>query len=189
MFMKKWVIALAIIVIFVLSVISGFIVKSYINFSDKKQESKELVLANDNEVIDTSSLDETVSPNAKVTKTETFQKCGHTVTTKEDVPREIINLNKEKVMEYYKDWNIDEFSSTEIKISRKNKGICKEHYVVGVFNGFISISAKNDIGECIFKGVTDISVQYLPEEDLKKLEQGLEIVGKDNLNKFLEDFE
>ena len=48
---------------------------------------------------------------------------------------------------------------------------------------------KNDIGEYIFKGLTDISVQYLPEEDLVKIQKGIEIVGKDNLNKFLEDFE
>ena len=186
--MKKWLIIGILMIIFVLSIISGFIVKSYINFSSKKDDSSQKVLAN-NDVINTSSVNETVSPNAKVIITETFQKCGHTVTRKEDVPREIINLNKEKVEEYYKGWSVDEFGALEIRISRKNKGICNEHYVIKEFNGFIGISAKNDIGECIFKGVTDISVQYLPEEDLERLKQGIEIVGKDSLNKFLEDFE
>lgn len=189
--MRKWIIIVALIIIFILSIISGFIVKSYINFSNKKEDINHNVLANsnDNKTIKTNSIDEKVSPNAKIIITETYQKCGHTVTRKEDVPREIINLNKEHVEEYYKGWNVDEFCSSEIKISRKNKGICNEHYVIGELNGFISISVKNDIGESIFKGVTDIAVQYLPEEDLQKLKQGIEIVGKDNLNKFLEDFE
>lgn len=189
--MKKWVVCICILILFILSVVSGFIVKSYINFSDKKEESNQAVLANEKEqeVVKTSSTSETVSPNAKLIITETFQKCGHTVSIESDVPREIINLSRDKVEDYYKGWNIDEFNKDEIKISRKNKGICNEHYIIGESNGFISISVKNDIGEYIFKGLTDIPVQYLPEEDLQKLEKGIEIVGKDNLNKFLEDFE
>jgi hypothetical protein len=188
--MKKWAIVTLVIAIFLLSIISGFIVKSYINFSNKKEESNQAVLADkEDEVVNTSSADETVSPNAKIIMTETFERCGHTVTVKEDVPREIVNLTKDKVYMYYKDWNVDEFNKNEIKISRKNKGICNEHYIIGESNGFISISTKNDIGEYIFKGLTDISVQYLPEKDLESLEKGIEIIGKENLNKYLEDFE
>ena len=56
-------------------------------------------------------------------------------------------------------------------------------------NGCISISCKNDIGEYIFKGLTDISTQYLSAEDLEKLQKGIEVIGKENLNKCLEDFE
>lgn len=190
-FMKKWIVIALIIMIFMLSVISGFIVKSYINFSGKKDEGNQAVLAENesDEVVDTSSANETVSPNAKVILTETYQKCGHSIMIKQEAPREIINLSKEKVQEFYKDWNIDEFSSNEIKLSRKKSGICNEHYIIRESDGFISISCKNDIGEYIFKGLTDISVQYLSEEDLNKLEQGIEVVGRDNLNKFLEDFE
>ena len=191
--MRKWVVVLLLVIVFVLSVISGFLVRSFINFSKKEERGNDVVLAdnneNDNQVIDTSSVNATVSPNAEVTMTELFKKCGHTVVTKEIVPREIVNLDIEKVKEYYKDWNIDEFSTNEIKISRTNKGICNEHYVLRESDGFISINVKNDIGEYIFKGRTDISVQYLPEDDLRKFEQGIEVIGRDNLNKFLEDFE
>ncbi|MBR3720720.1 MAG: hypothetical protein IKN09_03160 [Clostridia bacterium] len=191
--MRKWVVVLLLVIVFVLSVISGFLVRSFINFSKKEERGNDVVLAdnneNDNQVIDTSSVNATVSPNAEVTMTELFKKCGHTVVTKEIVPREIVNLDIEKVKEYYKDWNIDEFNSNEIKISRTNSGICNEHYVLRESDGFISINVKNDIGEYIFKGRTEISVQYLPEEDLRKFEQGIEVIGRDNLNKFLEDFE
>ena len=67
--------------------------------------------------------------------------------------------------------------------------MCEEHYIVGVSDGYITISNKNDSGEYIFKGKTDIATQYLAEDDIHKLEDGIEIVGRENLNKFLEDFE
>ena len=189
--MKKWTIITICISIIIVSIICGFIIHSCINFSNTKQQNQ-AVLANDNnkeEILDTSFTSETVSPNAKITIIETFSKCGHTSTITEIVPREIVNLNQEKVHEYYKDCNIDKFSSNEITISRTNKGICQEHYILRESDGYISINCKNDIGEYIFKGLTDISVQYLPEEDLNDLLKGIEIVGRDNLNKFLEDFE
>lgn len=189
--MKKWVVAFLLIIVFALSVVSGFLVKSFINFSKKEEHGNTAVLAEDkvNETIDTSSADVTVSPNAEIVLTQKFDKCGHTVTSKEIVPREIINLNKEKVQEYYKDWNLEEFSASEIKLSRNNPGLCSEHYILRESDGYISINVKNDIGEYIFKGLTDISVQYLPQEDLAKLEKGIEVVGRENLNKILEDFE
>lgn len=189
-FMKKWVIVVLIIALFIVSVICGFIINSFINFSEKKEQNQAVLADNEKEkTVDTSSSDVTISPNAQVISTQKFEKCGHTTTVREIVPREIVNLNQEKVQKYYDGWNIDEFSASEIKISRNNSGICEEHYILRESDGYISISRKNDIGEYIFKGLTDISIQYLPEEDLIRLEKGIEVIGKESLNKFLEDFE
>lgn len=188
--MRKWIIVTLFIALFVISVICGFIINSFMNFSENKEQNQAVLAEEEGkDAIDTSSSDITVSPNAEVVLTQEFEKCGHTRTVREIAPREIVNLNQERVQEYYDGWNIDKFTSNEIELSRNNSGICEEHYVLRESDGYISINCKNDIGEYIFKGLTDISVQYLPEEDLAKLEKGIEIVGKDNLNKFLEDFE
>lgn len=189
--MRKWIMIIMIIVIFMLSVVSGFIVKSFINFSGKKNDENPAVLAEniDNQVIDTSAKDVIVSPNAEVVLTQYYKGCGHSITKREMAPREIVNLSKEKVQEFYNDWSIDNFSSNEITLSRSVNGICDEHYILRISDGYISISCKNDIGEYIFKGLTDISVQYLAKEDIEKLEQGIEVVGRERLNKILEDFE
>lgn len=189
--MRKWIIAILLIVVFIFSIMAGFIVNSFINFSKHEEQSNHAVLAEDKteEVIDTSSNEVIVSPNAEIVLTQSFKKCGHTITTKDIAPRDIVNLNQGKVQEYYADWNIDEFNSNEIKLSRNNSGICDEHYILRESDGYISISCKNNIGEYIFKGLTDISVQYLTEEDLANLEEGIEVVGRESLNKLLEDFE
>lgn len=191
MIIKKWMIVVGLIIILCVSFFCGVLIINSINFS-KKQEGNIAILAEnqiDGESVDTSYVEETVSPNAIVVSTEVFKKCGHTICKKEDAPREIVNLNEEKVKVFYKGWNIDKFSSEEIQISRENPSICNEHYILGQSDGYISISVKNDIGEYIFKGLTNIPVQYLPEADIANLEYGIEIVGKDNLNSFLEDFE
>lgn len=189
--MKKWIIVTLSIILFIISVMIGYLINSIVNFSEKKEQTP-YVLAEEKieeEVIDTSYSDITVSPNAEVILTEKFSRCGHTSVTKDIAPREIVNLNKEKVQEYYEGCSIDKFTSDEIEVSRNTTGICDEHYILRESDGFISINCKNNVGEYIFKGLTDISVQYLPQEDLEKLQKGIEIVGRENLNKFLEDFE
>ena len=189
--MKKWMLVGALIFLFIASVFCGFMINSYVNFSKKKDINMAILAENrkSEESVNTTYVETVVSPNAELTITENFKKCGHTITKKEEVPREIINLNEEKVKEFYSGWNLDSFSSDEIAISKEYNQICGEHYILRESDGYISISAKNDIGEYIFKALTDISVQYLPEADLKNLEKGIEIVGRENLNKFLEDFE
>lgn len=192
LYMKKMGIIVLVIILFLISVISGFLVRSFINFSKEENSAEEKVLAEQesDESINTNSVEIiTVSPNANVIKTQYYKRCGHSRTVKEIVPREIVNLSEDKVQEYYKDWTIDSFTSNEIKLIRENKGICEEHYILRESDGYISISTKNDIGEYIFKGLTDIPVMYLPEEDIKELEEGIELVGRDSLNKFLENYE
>ena len=189
--MKKWIVGILLIAVFIFSVIAGFIVKSYVNFSKKDEKGEQAVLAEEEKksVVDVSSREETVSPNAEVVLTQKYGRCGHVISVREIVPREIINLDREGVQNYFNEWNIDDFSANEIHLSKNTDGICGEHYVLRESEGYISISCKNDVGEYIFKGLTDIPVQYLPEEDLARLENGIEIVGRDSLNKFLEDFE
>ncbi|MBR2786313.1 MAG: hypothetical protein IKD76_02290 [Clostridia bacterium] len=190
-YMRKWGIAILMVILFVISAISGFMVRSFINFSKTNEHEQQNVLSVEEkgEIINTNSADTVVSPNAEVVLTQYYKRCGHSRVVREIAPREIVNLNEEKVREYYEGWKLDSFTANEIKLSRDNEGICGEHYIIRESDGYISISAKNDIGEYIFKGQTDIPVMYLPEGDLEELERGIEIVGRENLNKFLENFE
>lgn len=189
---KKYIIIILAIILLIVSVVCGFLIRSFTNFS-KEQEGNQAILAEEQneKIVGTSYSDIKISPNAQVQTTQTFNKCGHTTTNNNIVPRDIVNLSKEEVEEYYTNqgYNIEELTSEKICLSRKTQGICEQHYILRESDGYISISCKNDIGEYIFKGLTDISVQYLAEEDLMELQKGIEVIGKDNLNKFLEDFE
>lgn len=191
MIIKKWMIVVGIMAVLAISILSGFLISNAMKFSRKEEGNIAILAENNSEVksVTTDASTAIVSPSCELIRIRNFQKCGHTITQKEEVPREIVNLSEEKVKEFFEGWNIDKFSNNEIIISKNEKGICDEHYILRESDGYISISTKNDIGEYIFKGLTNIPVQYLPEDDVNKLEIGIEIVGRDNLNRFLEDFE
>ena len=66
---------------------------------------------------------------------------------------------------------------------------CNEHYLLKEDNGYISIYKLDENSNETFLETTDISTNYLTEEDLKKIQEGIKIYTKKELNKTLEDFE
>ena len=64
-----------------------------------------------------------------------------------------------------------------------------EHYFVQEHNGVIGIYTTDEYGVKTLKEDTEISTQYLPEEDLKTLKAGVQIIGHTKLIEFLEDYE
>ena len=55
--MKKWILAILVLVLFCVSVFAGFIVRSFVNFSKGENQHNDVVLAekNEEELIDTGS--------------------------------------------------------------------------------------------------------------------------------------
>jgi hypothetical protein len=56
-------------------------------------------------------------------------------------------------------------------------------------DGYIFVYYLNDENEKYLYKRTTISVDYLSQEDIDDLEVGIEVVGSEDLNKMLEDFE
>ncbi len=63
------------------------------------------------------------------------------------------------------------------------------HYVIKNQGGYIYIFYLNDEKEEIPYKKTNISTEYLSKDDLEKLEDGIEVIGIEELNKKLEDYE
>lgn len=66
---------------------------------------------------------------------------------------------------------------------------CNEHYILKEKDKKIVIFKIDKNNNQIFFKNTDISTNYLPEEDLKNIQKGIIIYTKKELNKILEDFE
>ena len=84
----------------------------------------------------------------------------------------------------YAETREEEIQETTEMLNDENR-----HYILKEKDGVISVYYINDKNEEILYKVTDIAVEYLPEEDLKNLEQGIDVYGIQNLNLLLEDFE
>lgn len=65
----------------------------------------------------------------------------------------------------------------------------KLHYVVKSENNNIVVYYVDEEENFVLYKDTGISTNYLGEEDLKELKNGIDIYGVENLNKLLEDFE
>ena len=130
-----------------------------------------------------------VSPNATVILKTNHKECGHTTKEEVDVPAEIVNKNKVEVSNIFPQWEVIGFSPDEIVLYREVEGICNEHYVLKEREGFLAIYTKNENGEEKLKEVTSISLEYLPQNDIDKIKEGIEATGDEELNSVLEDFE
>ncbi len=79
----------------------------------------------------------------------------------------------------------------EKEIIEASKTISNENktYILKAEHNIINIYFLNEKNEEVLYKVTDISTKYLGEEDVKKLEEGIEVKGSQELNQKLEDFE
>ena len=105
------------------------------------------------------------------------------------IPEELINKEEKDIEQYYKDWQIKKFTSSEIVLYMEKDEYCDRHYVLKENNGVIAIYKVNQENEAVFKENTQIQVQYLPEVDLINLKKGIYAIGEEKLNSILEDFE
>ena len=67
--------------------------------------------------------------------------------------------------------------------------MCPEHYKIGVAEGVVNIYRKNEDGDEELYEMTNISLEYLHEEEQAKLGSGIEIIGEEELNSVLENLE
>lgn len=173
----------------------GFLCYGIISLEDAKKAVNNVMprLPSDttiSNILTVSSNDEEhVLPTAKVQIKQYYKKCGHTTINEFSVPEDIVNMNKIQLQKYYFGWNINNFSSNKIVISKECSGICDEHYIVRDEDGLVNVYNIDDENNEELVYATEINTKYLPKEDWEKLQKGINIVGKENLSILLEDYE
>lgn len=197
---KKWIISIIIVIILGLALGIAFAI-----FAENMRKTentnvlseKELAINNnefnsvleENKVVETSTSEEKISPNAVIIKKIYYKSCDHLIRKVEDIDEDLVNKTEEDIKLKYPEWEIESFSSNQVILYKTSNENCGEHYFVQEHNGVIGIYITDVYGVKTLKEDTEIATQYLPEEDIKKLEAGVEIIGKTKLIEFLEDFE
>lgn len=141
------------------------------------------------EIENVSSSEEKVSANAILILKKYYTKCEHTLNEYVELPKELVNMTEEEVKEQYSDWELIGFTPEQIILYKEFDDVCGEHFKLRVEDGKISVYIVNSDGTESLYEKTDISSEYLTETDLINMENGLEIYGKEELNKIIEDFE
>ena len=102
-----------------------------------------------------------------------------------------VDISDSKVTdECINEWS-DYAQTVENEITTASTNLVDEntHYIIKNVNGFINIYYLNENDEEILYKKTAISTEYLPAQDLDDLDIGIEVIGAENLNKLLEDYE
>lgn len=187
---KGWIV---ILIILLLGIGIAFGILSYnknktenINTIENKQLANEKI---ENIIVQTSSVEEKISPNASILQKTYYTGCDHLIKKIVDIPETLVNKTKKDVQEYYNGWTIDSFEPNSITIYKEENGFCDQHYLVKEYNGVLAIYTLDENGDATLKKYTEISTIYLPEADLENLKQGIEVIGDTELNSFLGDFE
>ena len=134
-------------------------------------------------------VEEKVSPNATLIIKKHYSGCGHTTKDYAEIPAELVNLKEDEVREALTGWELKGFSANEVVILKELTGICNEHYVLREKDGVIAIYTENENGDEILHEITEISTDYLTEQDREELKQGIKAIGKEELNSTIEDYE
>ena len=101
-----------------------------------------------------------------------------------------INISKfvtDECIDEWEDYSItiqDEINQASTTLTDENKT-----YILREKKGYINLYYINEKNEEILYKVTEISTQFLGEEDISKLKNGIAVRGLQSANQLLEDFE
>ena len=190
--MKKSLI-IGIIITIILAIIFSVGIYLYRNNTANIKPSEDVKLADNaneiNELVTTSLNEVKISPNAIIKYQTKYMQCGHVVEESQNVPEYMVNLNEAETKERCSNYEIKQFNADEVILYKEEEGICKEHYILRDYNGYIAIYRLESDGKETLQEITGIVTSYLPEIDIERLNIGIRVNGKQELNQLIEDFE
>jgi len=140
-------------------------------------------------IIETSVEEERTTPNTLIIYKTYYTKCKHYIQKYEDIDASLVNLTEQEFKEKMREWRIEKFSTSEIELSIEKEKFCDEHYKLKLANNVIVIYKIDESGVEVEYDKTDITTEYLTNEDILKLTTGIEVYGKENLSNTIEDYE
>ncbi len=196
---KYYIISIIGIIIFAILITIGVSIYKNTNSNLQQQgEAKNVVeknemqnnLVNSNiELVTTASEEEKTSPNCLFIFKTYYKKCEHIKVEREKITETMVNKTREDLESIYKNWNIVTFRNNEVLFYKEQEGSCGEHYLLKELEGKIAIYNIDEQNNLNLYEETEILTNYLPEEDINRLKQGIRVEGKDKLNQALEDYE
>lgn len=157
-----------------------------------QEEINNILNSADEEILNTiktNSEEEKVSPNCNLILKVYYTKCDHLIESRELIEDTVVNMTEQELREKFSKWEIQKFTPTEIVLYKEANEFCGQHYLLKDKDGYIAIYQTDENKNEKLISTTEISTEYLAEEDLEDIKQGIRVYTKKELNKTLEDFE
>lgn len=154
----------------------------------QKSSSIENIYEN-KQTVTTASENKKVSPNMKFALKKCYDECNHFEYEEAQLPVELVNLTQAEVEDYYKDWEVAEFTDKQLTLTKEINGYCDQHFLIKLDQDHVNVYQFGRLGELNPYQKTDIARDYLPQEDIENLEEGITVYGQGKLSAVLEDYE
>ena len=195
--MRNFLLVLTVVIIFFVSFLCGYyIYKEKVAENLPQQVTKQIaeatIVKSTNTFspsLVTSTIEEKISPNATLVIKKYHNLCGHITKDYAEIPAEFVNMREEELKNNLTEWTIKGFSPDEIVIYKEVEDMCNEHYIVRENNGYVTIYILDSNNNETIIEQTEITTEYLTEQDKEKLKNGIKAIGKEELNSLLEDYE
>jgi len=128
-----------------------------------------------------------IRPGAVLIFENKYTECGHVITSKLDIPQDMVNLTENQLKLVYKNWEIKKFSPLEIILSKKIDSKCYNHFILKEKDGFVAVYYQQPIDGISLKEVTPLLVKNLPLREMQRLKEGIKIESQEELAQTLED--
>ena len=112
--------------------------------------------------------------------------CGHEYKTNEKIPENFIGKTIEEIFSMQYDYEITDYSSHSITATKYINDECDSHYIIKLKGKTLMAYNKKNPQEIIKK--TDINLFEYYEEDIRILNNGIEVTSMNELLEFFEDF-
>ena len=129
--------------------------------------------------------EEKTSPNCSLTTKTYYPKCGHTKSEYTNLPEEFVNLTQDEIQEKFPQSKIEDFASNAVVLYQEKEGDCGEHYRVKDKEGMVTVYQVLEDGSEKEIETTGITTEYLPETDKINMKNGIQVIAKQKLNKFI----
>lgn len=139
--------------------------------------------------VEISSEEEKTTPNTLIIYKIYYTKCKHYIKKYEIIDASKVNLTEEEFKEKYKSWRLDSFSSKEIELSKEEEKFCGEHFKIKLKDNVVCIYRVDEDGKETEYEITDITKEYLTNDDILRLTNGIIVYGKESLTSTIEDYE
>ena len=139
--------------------------------------------------IEISNREEKTTPNTLLIYRTYYTKCNHYINEYKDIDINAVNLNKNELQDINEGWRIEDFSSEQVIFSKEVEDFCMEHFKLKMVDGIVKIYILDEEGNETEYESTDITEEYLTNEDILKLKEGILVYGKESLTSTIEDYE
>ncbi len=188
-YLKILLVVFACVALALIGVIAGFRM-----FAKPQAAQKELPVANHAGAVAASmavpspDLTIRIGPETMMVYEYVYTQDGTTEVSEEKAPYFLLNMDREKLVSLFSDWEILSFSKDKVMMRKEIEGRSVQHYIVGIQDGFVSVFYQNPVNGVRLKEMTDKPVSALSQDERERLENGVLVVGEAELIRVMEDF-